>query len=239
MNVSEHDWMAYVDGELDDAGAARMESAMRADPELAALVATQQRLRARVEHAFAPTLAEAIPARLFASLAHVPSRAPRVPPAWFAAAASLALGVLLATWWQGRVAPDLQVAGGKLVARSTLAVALDQHLAADGAAGPVAVGLSFRSQAGGYCRSFSLAEDAVAGLACRDADDWRIVALGEAAPQGGEFRQAASVLPPGVLAEVEARLDGEALDAAGERQARDTGWHCRGVHGPTTLERGR
>jgi hypothetical protein len=229
MKVSEQEWMAYVDGELDATAAARVEAAMRADPELAALVATQQRLRARLQQAFAPVLEEPVPIRLSATAARAPRRLPMLPPTWLAAAASLALGVLLASWWHGRVEGPLQLAGGNLVAGAGLADALDHQLAAEGGGRPVAVGLSFRSRAGNYCRSFVLAgqsfgPQSLAGLACHDAGSWRVVALGEATPRGGELRQASSSLPPAVLAEVDARLQGEPLDAASERQARDASW---------------
>ena len=223
MNVSEQEWMAYVDGELDAAAASRVEAAMHADPELAALVTAQQRLRARLQQTFAPALEEAVPARLSAAAGRPASRA-AMRPAWLAAAASLALGVLLASWWHGRVEPSLQLAGGDLVAGAGLADALDHRLAADDRGDTVALGLSFRSGNGSYCRSFALAEQALAGLACRNAGHWRIVALGEALPQAGEYRQASSALPPAVLAEIDARLQGEPLDAAAERKARDAGW---------------
>jgi hypothetical protein len=39
----------------------------------------------------------------------------------------------------------------------------------------------------------------------------------------GDLRQAASP-PPAVLQAIEARIVGEALDAAGEEKARDAGW---------------
>ncbi len=224
MKVSEQEWMAYVDGELDAAAASQVEAAMRADPELATLVAAQQRLRARLQQAFAPALEEPLPTRLSATAARAPRRLPMLPSTWLAAAASLALGVLLASWWHGRVERPLRLTDGNLVAGAGLADALDHRLAAEGGGGPVAVGLSFRSQAGHYCRSFVLAEQSLAGLACRNAGRWRVVALGEATPQGGELRQASSPLPPAVLAEVDARLQGEPLDAADERQARDAGW---------------
>src|SRR3546814_8550981 len=58
MNVSEEQWMAYVDGELDADGVALVEAAMRADPRLAAQVVAQQRLRAQLQHEWAPVLDE-------------------------------------------------------------------------------------------------------------------------------------------------------------------------------------
>jgi len=38
------------------------------------------------------------------------------------------------------------------------------------------------------------------------------------------MRQAGSTLPPAVLADIDARIDGQALDADGERKARAHGW---------------
>ncbi|MBW3550009.1 MAG: hypothetical protein KY442_04050, partial [Proteobacteria bacterium] len=120
----------------------------------------------------------------------------------------------------------LRSLGELYVAGAELARALDSRLSSAGpAAGPVAVGLSFRAQDGDYCRTFVLERpQAVAGLACRQADGWRVTALGEATAVGGELRLASTALPPAILAEVDARLEGEPLDGAGERAARDAGW---------------
>ena len=120
----------------------------------------------------------------------------------------------------------MEMSGEGLVARDELARALDTRLSSEGASqGAVSVGLSFRAGDGDYCRTFVLEPPrSVAGLACRDATGWRVTAIGEAAAPGGELRLASSALPPAVLAEVDARLDGEALDTAGERDARDAGW---------------
>ena len=223
MTVPELEWMAYVDGELDAAAAARVEAAMRADPELAARVAAQQRLRAQLQQAYAPVLEEPVPRRLSKAAART-ARPGTSMPAWMAAAASLALGVLLVGWWQARPGQPLRFADGDLVANASLADALDRGLAADARARQVSVGLSFRSRAGNYCRSFAIPGQSLAGLACRSDAGWRVVALGEDLAQGSELRQASSALPPAVLAEIDARLQGEPLDAAAERQARDAGW---------------
>jgi len=61
--------------------------------------------------------------------------------------------------------------------------------------------------------------------ACRDGAAWRVstlaaVARVEAAP----MRQAGSALPPAVLADIDARIDGPSLDVQAERQARAQGW---------------
>lgn len=148
-------------------------------------------------------------------------------PEWTALAASLAIGVLVAPLLRPEGPPALlEMSGDGLVARAELAQALDTRLTSEGAGqGPVSVGLSFRARDGHYCRTFVLAPPrSVAGLACRADDGWRVTALGEASPAGGQLRLASSPLPPAILAEVDARLDGDPLDAAGERDAREAGW---------------
>lgn len=223
MSVSEQQWMAYVDGELDAAAAARVEAAMRDDPELAVKVAAQQRLRTRLRREWAPVLDEPVPQRLAAAL-HVRPRTAH-PPVWLAAAASLLLGVLAASWWHATPRQAVQLTDGALVARGVLDEALTSRLTADPAFDGVETGLSFRSRAGDYCRSFVLSGESLAGLACRRADGWQVVALGTVQAPAGGLRQASTALPPAVLAEIDLRLQGDPLDAAGERRARDAGWH--------------
>lgn len=222
MKPGETEWMAYVDGELDAAGVARVEAAMREDEALAATIAAQQRLRATLQSAWAPVLEEPVPERLAGMLR---TRSPgRRRPAWLALAASLALGVLVASWWQAAMRGELQLHGDAVLARGALAGVLQDRLAAEPATGGITVGLSFRDQEGGYCRSFELQSRGLAGLACHRGADWQVVALAAAAPRDQGLRPAASALPPAVLAEVDARLQGEPLDAAGERRARAAGW---------------
>lgn len=249
MKVSEETLMAYVDGELDAEQVGAVEQAMREDAAVAAAVAAHRGLRERLQQAFAPVLDEPVPERLLAaanagaandtseaSATVVPLRAARntrAPrrgwrwPEWTALAASLAIGVLVAPWLR----PDgpsslLEMSGDGLVARAELAQTLDTRLASEGAGtGSVSVGLSFRARDGHYCRTFVLEPPrSVAGLACRDGDGWQVTALSESTPAGGELRLASSPLPPAVLAEVDARLDSDPLDAAGERAAREAGW---------------
>lgn len=243
MNLTDEMIMAYVDGELEAGAVAAVERAMHADPAVARAVARARALRERVRQAYEPVLSEQVPERL-AALAPARSRSGRGSAArgrrpaarsgrawrgsqWAAMAAALVLGVLLAPRLHEAIAPvQLQATPEGLVADGALARALETRLAAEaGAAGPVEVGLSFRGGDGRYCRSFALADQALAGLACRDAGGtWRVAAVAEAAPVAGELRPAATALPPAVLAEIDARLAEDPLDAAGERAARDAGW---------------
>jgi len=191
--------------------------------------------QARMATAFDDVLKEPVPDRLKALLAE-PAPAAQVVDlgavrtrrsgmskwaAWGGMAATLVLGTLLGT----RLAPSDGdgLDHGRLVATGSIAHALERQLAS-ATDGPVAVQVSFKAKDGRYCRSFSTA--ASAGLACREADDvWALqqVAATTPLPSGG-LRQAASALPPAVLAAVDANMAGEALNAEQERAVRDAGW---------------
>ncbi len=244
-NVPEETLMAYVDGELDPEAASAVEQAMRESPDVAAFVARERGLRERMRAAFQPVLGEPIPARLLeAAQGAAPGGAPAHARAqqhhgvrrrrwggreWGAMAASVVLGALVV----GGLRPvadtgPLRLTDEGMVAAGPLARALDTRPSGPMSAG-VALGVGFRGD-DGYCRTFGLepavdSKQALAGLACRDASAWRVVALGETSPAGDGMRQAAAAWPAAVLSEVDARLgDGEPLDAAGERAALRGGW---------------
>lgn len=246
--LSEERLLAWLDGELDEAAAAEVARAVAADPALAERARRERVLRARLRATFASIEEEAPPPRLLETLGMTAGVAPHAPatdnvvalrphpvaervrnwrwPELTALAASVLLGVSLgAQFLRGPAQEPVRMQGGALVAGTDLARALDQQLAADVRPGDaLAVGLSFRDGEGRYCRTFTAdGTQPLGGLACRDHDQWRVVALGQAERQQGEFRQAASALPSSVLLEVEARQQ-EMLDTAGERAARDAGW---------------
>lgn len=111
---------------------------------------------------------------------------------------------------------------GRIVASGEVHRALDRQSAAASAGKPVAVQLSFVDTLGVYCRTFSTA--AAAGLACREGADWAVHLVVDAPPiQANEVRQA-SALPQALLAEVDRRIVGAALDPAAEAQALERGW---------------
>lgn len=238
--------MAYADGELSAADVARVEAAVAGDPAWAAALARHRALRARVGAAFAPILDEPVPGRLRAALASAPSlpadivdsRAHTAPATvaisrrwrsreWLAMAACVLVGVALARVLPQAGAPAQALVDEAMLAQGALDAGLDEALASERPAqARVAVGLSFRARGGEYCRTFTVADARpLAGLACRSGEHWRVTTLTQAAPAPtGEMRTAASALPASVLADVDARIDGEPLDAAGERAARAARW---------------
>lgn len=237
--------MAYADDELDARTRAAVEAAMASDPEIARRIARHKALRTRVHSAFDQVAGEPVPARLLEVVRSapigvrdntvVPLRRRPVRrwtwPQWGAIAAGLIVGVLAGRLLLVRSrAPDLiAIRGGRIVAGGVLADALSDQLTADQpAAGPVRIGVSFRSKAGEYCRTFTVRQPAaLAGLACRAADGWQVgvLAHAESAAGGSDgYRQAASSMPPAIVAAVGARIAGEPLDARAEAAARSRRW---------------
>lgn len=229
MNPSREELAAFADGELDDARRAAVAAAIEANPELAAQVNAHRALREELSSHFAPIMAAPLPERLVRPLERGPAVADLADArrkreargsrsmarwGWLAApalAASLALAVLMPRQDQG-----------KLV-EGELAVALDQQLvSAQSPGAPQRILLSFRSQAGKYCRAFTTQNQG--GIACREAGGWRIEQAEDGAePDKSEYRMAGS--PSAALLErAQAMAVGPALDAAEERSAREAGW---------------
>jgi hypothetical protein len=225
---------AYVDGELDDLTARRIEREAEADPALAAEIARHRALKARLVAHYAPVAAEAVPDRLRALLndaakapevdtslaARRESRRWRLAPAQMGAlAASLLLGLTigLRPW-----APAAEVTerGGALVASGALAAALDTQLAStQGADAAIRIGLSFRDREGRICRSFEGA--ALSGIGCRDAGGWTLERTLGGRTTDAPYRQANA---GALAADAAAMMVGEPFDAAAERAARARGW---------------
>ena len=90
--------------------------------------------------------------------------------------------------------------------------------------------LSFRARSGDYCRTFVIDNGrALAGLACREQQQWRVLTLlgtdSPASPGSQAYRMAGSSMPPPLLQAVNERISGEPLDAAAEAKARRNDWH--------------
>jgi hypothetical protein len=228
---------AYVDGELDVALRAELEAAVAADPALAERVEQERALRSRVEAAFGAVLDEPVPQRLLEALQPpvvidlAAARAGRERrrwqwPEWGAMAACLAIGLFIgrALLAPADGAPFANDAG-RLLARGALDRALTTQLAGEPGGG-VTLPVSFASTDGRWCRSFVLARESLAGLACRADAGWQVelLATAEPAAPAGSVRPAATALPEPVLRAIDARIAGEPLDAAAERAAQAGGW---------------
>ena len=223
--------MAYVDGELDEVTAARIARAVAEDPDLAARVAAERKLRTRLAAHYAPILEAPLPDRLTAAFGQDPAADRRVVDIgaarrrlrpWFAGglavAASLAIGFLVGH----RLEPSPAVDGNALVADGRLAAALDMQLAATQSPDAVIrIGISFRARDGAYCRSFRA--PVIEGIACRTGSDWRLRRTidAPAMPAAGGYRQAGS---GDLMAAAQAMMAGDPMDAAAEQTARDSGW---------------
>jgi hypothetical protein len=244
VTFSDETVMAYADGELDDATRTALEFAMATDPNLAERVSRERKLRTRLHNEFDPVLSESIPEQLLDAAYGTPAKAgssivslKRSPtqrwswPQWGAIAASLILGLLLASLWRHEPTSEpLGIRDGEILASGALAHALSQQLANNQTANaPAHVGVSFLSRNGNYCRTFMLRDkSAIAGLACRDGESWRLEALEatrHATPRSGEYQPAASSLPRAIEQSVDDLIVGDPLDAKAEEIARVHDWH--------------
>ncbi|SKB60200.1 anti-sigma factor family protein [Sphingopyxis flava] len=230
MTIDRATIAAYVDRELDDIAARRVERAAETDPQVASAILRYRALTATLAAHYGPVAEEAVPDRLLdliegagpvdTSLA-ARRKAKRTRfgiPQWGAIAAALLLGLTigLRPWLP---AEPVTVEGGALVAAGPLSQALDTQLASNQPAdAPVRIGLSFRDRLGRYCRSFESV--AVDGIGCRTKGRWRLERTVPGAATA-DYRQAGS----GSLAAAAAdMMVGDALDANAERAARDGGW---------------
>jgi hypothetical protein len=248
--ISDEILMAYADGEADAATRSRVEAEMHEDPEIGRRIARHRALRDAMRGAGASVLDEPVPERLIAAArGRAPAstvvdlsraresairKAPRLPRGWqpAAMAASLLVGLALGyLGWHGSAALIQANSSGGLVAGAALADVLSTQLS-DGRppARAATAGLSFRAKTGDYCRTFALTGDAASsGLACHDANGWSIKVLAQSPSPGSptQFRTAGSELSPAIRAAIEASIEGEPLDHAGEVAARQAGWAAK------------
>lgn len=230
MSVDNEKLMAFADGELTGAERAEIETALEQDAVLRERVEAYRAMRGRLSSAFDSALDEPVPQHLL-DAAQKPRQAEVIDFAerraakwsfreWGAMAASVALGLVIGVGTMQQSQPLIATAGNGVVARGALSQALDTQLASDDA-GAVRIGVSFRNQDGGYCRTFDLTQGGASGVACRNNNGWAIPIMSSSAT-GGEIRQAGASAE--VLAAVDAMIAGDPLDAEAERAARDGDW---------------
>jgi hypothetical protein len=135
-------------------------------------------------------------------------------------AASLVGGLVIGLGAMNTQSPLIAVTEDGMSARGTLERALNTQLASD-EAGAVRIGLSFRTEDGGYCRTFELTERGTSGIACRDVGGWDVPMTAAHGAQG-DIRMAGA--SEAVLNVVATMIDGDPLDAEAEAAARDADW---------------
>lgn len=230
--------MRRIDGEMPVAERDRIDAAAASDADLAARMAALRTTGAAARAAFPieSDARDADLARLIMASGAAPTNsagwklwlgqafAPRSAVVWGGLATAAFVAGLL-------IAPSLKESTGfaltsdGAVADAGLVRVLDTGLAADGTdAQGRAVGLTFRNADGRWCRTFTATQDRVAGLVCRQGEDWRLQALAPAGSSDGEIRTASSDTPAVVLGAVDATIAGDAADTVAERRARDGGW---------------
>lgn len=225
--------IALVDGELDEVTRRRVERAVQDDPALARRLAMHHAVRDRLARHYAPIAREPVPDHLRRMVEDHGGIVP-IGSALYgrsgwrrhggvmvgaAIAASLMLGVGIGHI-TGRTDSPIMMRDGAMVANGSLATALTTQLASAQDGEPVQIGVTFVRRGGGLCRSFN---GAVAGVACRAGDTWRVEQAVPGSVQTTQYRQAASG-DGRVLATVQTLIDGAPLDAAAEQAARDKGW---------------
>lgn len=253
MRLSDETLIAYADGALDENARDQVEQAMQADPGVAARVRQYLAQRGAGNTASAGSAGNTASAskppparpkvvqldsvrvahgarrpagaRSAATAAAPPPR--RGWPQWAAMAATLFLGIaggiLAVTSYHSETQFAAVGGSGLLRAHGKLESALNGQLAAvPQPRGSLRIGVSFVGRDGQYCRAFELG--ASAGLACRAGAGWNIPVLVEGQGASGGYRPVGSPLPAPVLAAIDARAVGPALDGAAEKAAAARGW---------------
>ena len=82
--------------------------------------------------------------------------------------------------------------------------------------------LSFRNGEGDYCRAFNAVSGN--GIACRDAQGWKLEALGAGEAESASDYRMAGADAGAIMAQAQSMADGPALDAEAEAAARAAGW---------------
>jgi hypothetical protein len=227
--ISDEQFFAWLDGELEPGEAAAVDALVAADPDLQRRADEHRGLGSRLTAAFDPIASAPVPDRLLdaasrreAEVIDLASRriAPRpisVWAQWAAMAATLAIGIVAGSMINGGPSTPIAREGGQLVATAQLEHVLYARLASEPAASGARIGLTFRDAAGDICRSFTI--DAASGLACHQDGEWRIRGLFQSGEgQQGEFRMAAG--PDPRLGElIDSTIGGEPFDAAAEKRA--------------------
>ena len=237
MTIDDLTLMAYVDGELDPADRDRVKAAIAVDPDLRARAEALGGVRTAARDAFpiaVDPLDAALAARIRAGTPRGGWFAPgslfsdrlRRPALWAGlAVAGFAAGIGVGWLAPGATPGGLVLQPGGRIADGALTRVLDSRQAAEGPdSSGRRVTLTFRTDNGDWCRTFAAEADGVAGLACREDGHWQARVITPWAATGTEIRTATVDTPAAILAEVDALISGQTLDAAAEAELLARGW---------------
>jgi hypothetical protein len=241
---------AYIDDEVSREDRAQIEAALVNDDAMRHFVEQQRALRKGLADAFSPILSEALPDNLTARLKQTSSLGAQKPEpffarlfaslsekttlTWLAPAGAVAAAAIVAVMIGNAMQPAslIVTADAGLEASPYLATALNEQLAADDGAAKssgVHIGLTFATQTGDICRTFSGDDPergGIAGIACRTPQTWRVTALAnaEATSDPNLYRPAGSAMPAIIREAVGDIIAGEPFDASAEQRAKESGW---------------
>ncbi|WP_339933445.1 hypothetical protein [uncultured Brevundimonas sp.] len=239
MTVDDLTLMAFVDGELTAAEHERVTTALALDPALQARAEALRGARCVAREAF-PIVVDPLDTALAAHIrssktgtatrrftpAHLFAPRLRRPALWAGlAVAGFAAGIGVG-WLAPGPAPDgLVLQPGAQIADGALTRVLDTRMAGDGVdASGRRVNLTFRTVDGEWCRTFAADADGVAGLACRKNGHWQARVITPWVAPDTALRTASAETPAAILAEVDALISGQTLDAAAEADLLAAGW---------------
>lgn len=242
---------AWIDGELPRDEAERLERRLAEEPALADRLERMQAADRAAQRAFHAVDETPLPRRVLGLLQddgtgrreETPGKVVRLPlrgprrffhmPATIAAGVALVAGFLIHDLIGPAAGPDLALTvTGTIAPGSDLDRVLETLPSAepvtliDGANAEVV--LTFRAAAGDWCRQFRVDADAATmhGLACRQADGWRLATASfGAGTSGGTFGQAAGETPAALEASVRDRMgDRGPLERQAEKEVISMGW---------------
>ncbi len=241
--VSDDDLFAFVDGALSDQERRRVEAALASDVTLGDRLEKAKRAMAALKAAYPQP---ASPADRFERIVEEGFRErerahfrPRSGFDWRQPmAAALAFGTIAGGggYWLGQAGSSQAGLDLVLIERGNpLFAALEQtasgevaRVGADGAVKPI---LTFASADGGYCREveFDSAQAASVGVACREGDGWRVVAL--AAAETGPAEGGYATVDEGAAAAIEGVFErlgaGDPLSPEAEQALINSNWQAR------------
>lgn len=223
MSIPENRLMAYLDGQTDAEESAGIRAALASNPDLQAQAARWQAQAQKLRAGFDPILEEPVPARLRELVSPRQAQVfafPFRPGPWRnfgAGIAALAAAALLG--FQIGAGPNstlLRSGAHGVWAKGALAQALERQASGPAAAGPIAIAFTLDRPDGAPCRAFRAQQPGLDGLACREAEGWKVIAFGAQAGGAPNTYRPASGLSAGVLAALEELQGSETLDAEAE-----------------------